>query len=227
MRISELSDLTGVPAATLKYYLREQLVPAGVRRSGNQTDYGDEHVRRVRLVRALLETGGLSIADARRVLATLDEEPAHTFAAAQHALGVGRARTGGAETSARALARVAELADARGWRTTPDNPGLEVAARVLDDFDAIGFEPADDYLAAYAEAAERVARADVAALRDRESPESAAELMIVGTVVGDALAAGLRRLAHQDATAELFPVTGDGSRPRTSPTPPAPREETA
>lgn len=223
MRISELSELTGVPVATLKYYLREGLLPEGRRRTSNQTDYDDAHVRSVRLVRALLETGGLSIADARRVLATLDEEPAYTFAATQHALGVGRPRTPGTETSARALARVADLAATRGWRVSADNPGLEIAARVLDDFAAIGFEPTDEYLAAYAEGAERVAHADVAALRDRESPEAAAELMIVGTVVGDALAAGLRRLAHQDATAELFPTT-----PRTShPAKPASREEPA
>lgn len=220
MRISELSRRTGVPVATLKYYLRERLVQEGRRRSGNQTDYHDEHVRRVRLVRAILETGGLSIADARRVLAALDEEPAHTFAAAQHALGAGRTGSGATEASARALARIAELAAARGWRITTDNPGSAIAARVLDDLAAIGFEPTDDYLAAYADAAERVALADVAALRDRQSPELAVELMIVGTVVGDALAAGLRRLAHQDATAELFPVANASA-------PPTSREERA
>lgn len=208
MRISELSRLTNVPVATLKYYLREQLMPEGHRRSGNQTDYDDRHVRRVRLVRALLETGGLSIADTRRVLATIGEEPAFTFAAAQHALGVGRTNTGAAEASDRSRARVTALAADRRWRITPDNPGLAIAARVLDDLAAIGFEPTDEYLAAYADAAERVAVADVTALRDRESPELVAELMIIGTVVGDALAAGLRRLAHQDATAELFPVAG-------------------
>ncbi len=41
---------------------------------------------------------------------------------------------------------------------------------------------------------------------EREDPALIAELMVIGTVVGDTLAAGLRRLAHQDATAELFPV---------------------
>jgi DNA-binding transcriptional MerR regulator len=62
MRISRLSQQSGAPVSTLKYYMREGLVHEGERLSGNQTDYDESHVQRVRLVRALLETGGLSIA---------------------------------------------------------------------------------------------------------------------------------------------------------------------
>lgn len=39
MRISELSDVTGVSVATIKYYLREELVPPGERTAPNQADY--------------------------------------------------------------------------------------------------------------------------------------------------------------------------------------------
>lgn len=216
MRISELSRRSGAPATTLKYYLREGLLHEGERLSGNQTSYDESHVHRVRLVRALLETGGLSIAAARRVLATLDrrDDLAHTFAAAQHALGVGGAAgTDGTEASRR---RIDEVAAANGWRTTPDNPGREVAARVLDDLAEIGFEPSDAYLSAYASAAASIARADVSALRDRDSADLTAELMIVGTVLGDALVAGLRRLAQQHATAEIFPVSSPPSNGKAS-----------
>ena len=224
MRISELSRQSSVPVSTLKYYLREGLVPEGERRSGNQTDYDERHVQRVRLVRALLETGGLSIAAAKRVLSTLDAEPdaiATTFEAAQHALGVGRAS--GAATGA-SRQRVADVATAQGWRISSDNPGLDLAARVLDDYSAIGFEPSAEYLGAYADAAGLIARADVSALGERQSPALTAELMIVGTVVGDALIAGLRRLAHQEATAELFPVP-DAARTTTAAPDAAHRED--
>ena len=211
MRISELSRRTGAPVTTLKYYLREGLVHEGERLSGNQTSYDESHLQRVRLVRALLETGGLSIADAKRVLATLDarEELAYTFAAAQHALRVGGASTTTASDAARR--RIDDLAAANDWRMTPDNPGRDVAARVLDDLASIGFEPSDAYLSAYASAASSIAHADVSALRDRATADLTAELMIVGTVLGDALIAGLRRLAQQDATADLFPVSAPSS----------------
>lgn len=208
MRISELSRRSGAPVSTLKYYLREGLVHEGERLSGNQTDYDETHVQRVRLVRALLETGGLSIAAAKRVLTTLDAGTpiAYTFEAAQHAMTDGR---GPGEASGTSQQRVAALAATQGWRTSSDNPGFGVAARVLDDFSAIGFEPSDDYLGAYAAAADLIARADLSALIGRQSPALTAELMVVGTVVGDALIAGLRRLAHQEATAELFPASVD------------------
>lgn len=204
MRISELSRRSGSPVTTVKYYVREGLLPEGERLSGNQTEYTEAHVHRVRLVRALIETGGLSIAAAKRVLRTLDDDAslAHTFEAAQHAMGV---RSTDAPSEA-ARDRIADLAARQRWRVTADNPGVDVAARVLDDFAAIGFDPSGDYLETYAEAAASVAHADLTALRERDTPESVAELMVVGTVVGDALFAGLRRLAHQDATAELFPV---------------------
>lgn len=204
MRISRVSEQSGVPVTTLKYYLREGLVHEGVRLSGNQTDYDETHVQRVRLVRALVDTGGLSVAAAKRVLSMLDAEAiATTFEAAQHAMATGRSSGAPSEASRR---RITDLASAQGWRTSPDNPGFDLAARVLDDYTAISFDPSDAYLDAYAAAAALVARADVSALLERHDPALIAELMVIGTVVGDTLAAGLRRLAHQDATADLFPV---------------------
>jgi hypothetical protein len=97
---------------------------------------------------------------------------------------------------------------AEDWRSTAENPGFDTAARVIDGFAAIGFRPAPDYLHAYATAASSIARADVAALQSRDRPDLIAELMVVGTVLGDALVTGLRRIAQESVTAELFPVTG-------------------
>ncbi|MBT2518997.1 MerR family transcriptional regulator [Streptomyces sp. ISL-90] len=207
MKISEVSRRTGVTATTMKYYLREGLVHGGERVGSNQTAYDETHVHRVKLVRALIETGGLSIADTKQVLATLDSDDtslAHTFEAAQHALGVGGASSWAAEPEARG--RIGELATEHGWSTTPENPGFDVAARALDAFSTIGFAPSDEFLDAYASAATTIARADLRALTTRDRPELVAELMVVGTVLGDALIAGLRRLAQENETAELFPV---------------------
>ncbi|RAC11977.1 MerR family transcriptional regulator, partial [Burkholderia multivorans] len=54
MRISELSRRSDVPVATIKYYLREGLLPAGERTSATQAVYTDAHVNRLALIRALL-----------------------------------------------------------------------------------------------------------------------------------------------------------------------------
>ncbi|RIJ18644.1 MerR family transcriptional regulator, partial [Clavibacter nebraskensis] len=89
MRITELAEATGVAPATVKYYVREGLLPAGTRVSDNRTDYDDEHARRVRLVRALIDVGQLPVARAREVLAVLDADARRVqevFAVAQDAL---------------------------------------------------------------------------------------------------------------------------------------------
>ncbi len=75
MRISELSAQTGVPVATIKFYLRESLLHEGVRTAATQAQYDESHVARLRLVRALLGPGGLSIAATHRVIRTIEEPP--------------------------------------------------------------------------------------------------------------------------------------------------------
>src|SRR5687767_1052806 len=71
VRLAELSDSTGVAVATLKYYLREGLLHPGRTVSRTQADYDETHVDRVRLVRALIEVGGMSLAAVKRVLDVL------------------------------------------------------------------------------------------------------------------------------------------------------------
>ncbi|MYU47619.1 MerR family transcriptional regulator, partial [Streptomyces sp. SID7803] len=52
MRLSELSERSGIATATIKYYLREGLLPPGERLSATQAEYDESHLRRLRLVRA-------------------------------------------------------------------------------------------------------------------------------------------------------------------------------
>jgi len=75
MRISELSSQTGVPVATIKFYLRENLLHEGIRTAATQAQYDQTHVARLRLIRALLGPGGLSVAAAHQVIGAIEEPP--------------------------------------------------------------------------------------------------------------------------------------------------------
>jgi len=78
--ISQLSALTGVPAATIHHYLRLGLLPAPERVASNRFLYDRRHVRRLRLVRALRRRRGLSLDAIRRILPGLAElEDADAF----------------------------------------------------------------------------------------------------------------------------------------------------
>jgi DNA-binding transcriptional MerR regulator len=72
MRLGELSKRSGVSRSTLKFYLREGLLPAGDATGPNQAEYGERHLERLALIRALREVAGLSLERVGRVTAELD-----------------------------------------------------------------------------------------------------------------------------------------------------------
>lgn len=73
MRINELAERSGVPVATIKYYVREGLLPGGDRTGYNQVAYDETHVHRLRLIRTLIGLAGLPIAVTKTVIAAVDD----------------------------------------------------------------------------------------------------------------------------------------------------------
>ncbi|MFG2622610.1 MerR family transcriptional regulator [Streptomyces sp. NPDC048507] len=212
MRIGELSARTGVPVPTIKYYVREGLLPAGELSSPNQANYGDDHVRRLRLVRGLLEVGGLSVAAIGEVLAAVDdtERPVHKLLGAVTDRLVPEYGGEADEETVRARERVARLVEERGWRVSPQGPAGEALAAALAVLARAGHGDFAGVLDTYAEAAVRVARADLATLAGKTAREDLVESVAVGTVMGDRMFAALRRLAQTDASARAQEPPGAG-----------------
>lgn len=207
MRISELSATSGVPLPTVKYYLRERLLPAGERTARNQADYGPEHLARLRLVRALIEIGGLSIAETRSVLtASTDVDlPFNDVLGAAHDAITRRAaptRTEPAWSSAREAVR--NLARARGWSVEPDSPALDQAADAVATVLAADLPELLPLIDLYLEHAEQIAQQEVAAVLGLDSPDQIIRGVVIGTVVGGALLDALRLLAQQSASIKLL-----------------------
>lgn len=101
MRLAELSARSGVSTATIKYYLREGLLHPGRRVTATQAEYDEGHLRRLRLVRALIQVGKIPVASAREVLAALqdgdldrNERLGSAVWALPHEYGTGRRRPG-------------------------------------------------------------------------------------------------------------------------------------
>ncbi|MFF5993037.1 MerR family transcriptional regulator [Prauserella flavalba] len=208
MRMAELSRESGVPVATIKYYLREGLLPPGERTSPNQARYDAAHVRRLKLIRALLDIGGLSIAAVRDVIAGLGQETSthDVLGIAQHGLPLPTVEVS-EEARAWAMERLEALADKRDWVIAPGTPIVEALVGVLCTYRDLGHPELAERLDDYAEAADLVAGTDldtVAALGQREAIVEAA---VIGTVLGDALHAALRRLAHAKASRDRFGAT--------------------
>ncbi|WP_150460449.1 MerR family transcriptional regulator [Nesterenkonia ebinurensis] len=198
MRVSELSERTGVSVPSIKYYTREGLLPAGEQTGYNSTDYGEAHVARLRLVRALIDSGGLSVAAAGRVIAALDDPDVslpQVFGIAQQA--VPREVNAPSES---ALDAVREVMRECGWATVAQNPGIPLAGSVIDDLARTGHTEVTDRLSRYAAAMDLVAEADLDAVASSGDSDQMAETVVVGIALGDALLAGLRRIAQESHT---------------------------
>jgi len=206
MKISELSTRSGVTTASIKYYLREGLLFSGTSTSPTQTEYDEAHVARLRLIRALIDVGGLTISAAKAVITVADDKMTplvQAFGVAQAAVSASLQST--AEPSEKSLAAVSELESARGWKVHGHNPGQAITARVLDAFDAIGRPEMISLLEPYAAAADLAAEADLAAVMNSDPADRnrMVETVIVGTALGDGLFAGLRRIAQESKSLQL------------------------
>ena len=215
MRIAELAQRSGVSATSIKWYVSEGLLPAGERTGYNQTEYDDDHLARLRLIRSLIEVGGLSVAAAKDVLAEMfsseaapADDPDHPFG---NTLGIAQASLPRVATppSEESLRRVADVARRQGWTVHDGNPGLVAAAAVLDRYAALGRDDLAAVLPAYARAVEVVAEADLDTVIKKldDGPATAAQTVVVGTVLGDALLAGLRRMAQESESTRRFGTT--------------------
>jgi DNA-binding transcriptional MerR regulator len=191
MRMAELSERSGTTVATVKYYLREGLVPAGQSLGPTRADYSEAHLQRVRLVRALIDAG-VTVAETKRVVETLDSPPSSRhdlLGKAQYALPASHAEVPVSD-------EVRELLDRLGWQVSPQSPALRSLTGAIAAARSAGVPLEADSLSGYARATEGVAEVDVAAV-PRDDLAAALHRVVAGTVLVDPVLAALRRLAQE------------------------------
>lgn len=208
MRISELSRVSGVPVPTIKFYLREGLLPEGVRTSPNQAQYDEAHLQRLRLIRALVGTAGLSLVATREVLRQVDEPAELTLAL----LGAAHAAVSPDRPDDVDLTTAVNLLRRWGWEAcltaASTDPGqvddaiaaLAVAVTALAD---AGFELPLDTFDTYADAMMQVAQAEIAGI-PTGSTGAAVRYVVLGTVLAEPVLLALRRLAQREASVARF-----------------------
>ncbi|MDO0939182.1 MerR family transcriptional regulator [Streptomyces sp. DG2A-72] len=205
MRVSELSRRSGVSIPTIKYYLRDGLLPPGRATAANQADYDESHLRRLRLIRSLIGVRGLSVSATKDVLAAVDEHLGDVHVLLGLVLGVVPAErrstpdepddSGGADTAG--LSEVAALTAEMGWQTSPHPPAALVVAETLETLRALGVDFDWRSLLPYAELADRTAALDLDQLQDAGDPLEQAERAVLLTVLLEPALLALRRLAQE------------------------------
>jgi DNA-binding transcriptional MerR regulator len=213
MRISELADRSGLSVATIKFYLRKELLPPGETVSKTQASYDESHLQRLRLIRALREIADLPVATIAAVLGAVDDESlplldllrlTQTAVARPAAYDVD---PGPAET----------LLDELGWQLLPGSALVASLAGVLAAL-ADQHEKTDTAsLRPWADAAWSVAEAEVGYISADTARATAARRVTVGTVLYGELLAQLRLVAQEAVSVSRFRADAERDATTTQP----------
>ena len=199
MRISELSQRSGVSVPTIKFYLREGLLHEGVLTSATQAQYDESHEARLRLIRALVGPGGCSIAAAHRLIEAIENPPSSIHGLLGTALGLGPAAERHPEHE-----RVHQLMREWGWPIDETTcPTHDALAEALSALEAAGFALPEGALEMYKDHMEQLATSELATVPTGSVAETV-RYVVLGTVLPEPLILALRRMAQEKASALRF-----------------------
>jgi DNA-binding transcriptional MerR regulator len=177
MQLKELSERTGVSPASIKFYLREGLLPAGRSVHATRAEYSEQHVSRLELIQALRRVVGLNIAQIGSLLRMADGDvPRLELLAA-----VQRTVLGLDEVSAQGGLRT-PAADAvvrsRNWPDVPSDARHSLNAHLVL-MESLGVPVSGDLLDAYSQAVDAIAAVDISATT---APDDVNELIMTAAV---------------------------------------------
>jgi DNA-binding transcriptional MerR regulator len=209
MRISQLSAESGVPIPTIKYYLREGLLPTGAATARTRAEYGEGHLRRLRLIRALLEVGRLPLSAIREVIAAVEDEslPVHDMLGTAHYALARRPEPGDDDDWRAAQEQVDLLIAELGWQVYGHAPARDELAQLLVTMRHLDLPATAESLRPYAAIAQRlVTELDLPTIPFDGPRDLAVESLVLGTVLYGRAFDVLRRLAQESESARLLGV---------------------
>ncbi|GHE07765.1 MerR family transcriptional regulator [Streptomyces alanosinicus] len=211
MRLAELSRHSGVSTATIKYYLREGLLPPGRQINATTAEYDEEHLGRLRLVRAMIQVGRVPVAKVREVLGHVDDDSlprSIRLGAALWALPQVPEPDEDDEYVQVAHQEVDKLLDQLGWENakqlTTISPAYRSLVVAVAAFRRIGYDFGAELLAPYAELMYRTAVLDVDNMETYASEAERIEFAILGAILNEPVLQALHRLAQEEETTRRY-----------------------
>ena len=218
MKISELSDHSGLSVQTIKYYIREELLPKGAPTAATRAEYDGRHLDRLRLIRTLREVADLPIASVKKIVTAIDDETVglhDLLGTAQYALAPSaepQPDTPGWRAAREDVdAIVAEL----GWHVLPDAPTRDLLAQAFVALRRLGVPIVLTELRPYIESATRLAAYEIGAIPGEAGRGTAVRTAVATNVLYEQVLIALRRMAQEDASARRFrdgSASGGGER---------------
>lgn len=196
MRISDLSRVVGLPVPTIKFYLREGLLPRGRPTGRNQAAYGEEHLRRLQLIRTLTTVGQLNLSTVRQLLSAVESGEAGFSdmirMLTEATLPDRTCHPDGPDGSVQADRILSGL----GCDVTRDSPGHAQFELALGALEELGCTAEIDILAASARCIGQMATAEIRAVPEAQVLENEYATFVARTVLIDVALMALRRMAQ-------------------------------
>ncbi|WP_310724008.1 MerR family transcriptional regulator [Streptomyces sp. N2A] len=211
MRLAELSERSGVSTATIKYYLRERLLPPGRPVTATQSEYDEDHLRRLRLIRALIQVGRVPVSTARDVLAAVDDDSRDQHSrlgAAVEALPHGPRPDEADPATTAARHTATDLLRLVGWHfnlgVAEHSGAFRMLVAAVAALHRLGYPCDTAHLLPYARQAAELAVVDLDVVEEYETPAEQMEAAVALTVLYEPVLLGLRRLAEAEESNRRF-----------------------
>jgi AcrR family transcriptional regulator len=73
MTVSELAVLSAIPLSTIKFYIRENLIPRPKKTRGTKAYYDSRHLSRLKLIKKIQTEGNVPLAKIREIIGLIDD----------------------------------------------------------------------------------------------------------------------------------------------------------
>ncbi|MBD1544164.1 MerR family transcriptional regulator [Arthrobacter sp. IA7] len=195
MQLKELSERTGVSPASIKFYLREGLLPPGRSVHATRAEYSEHHLSRLELIQALRRVVGLNMAKIGSLLKMADDgvPRLELLAAVQRAvLGLDDVGTEHGDLRTPAGDAVVRF---RNWPDVPSDARNSLNAH-LALMESLGVPVTEDLLNAYSQAVDAIAAVNISATTAPEDVNQLIMTAAVGMHLHGQLVLKLLALAH-------------------------------
>ncbi len=200
LTVRQLSEAAGVSVASIKYYLREGLLPAGDPNAEHRAHYDATHLERLRLIRALRDVGSLPIATIAAVFQAMDAggRPFSVVSKALDAMAWSTPKRSRQLEQART--ELLEMLASIGVEARPNSGAMLDLATALVQLREVRGELPVELLLPYARSARALAKLETDANQHVFSGDTSTLLrtVVLGTVLFEPVLLALRRLMHED-----------------------------
>ncbi|MFF4350797.1 MerR family transcriptional regulator [Streptomyces sp. NPDC001530] len=211
MRLAELSEHSGVSIATIKYYLREGLLAPGRQINATTAEYGEDHLRRLRLVRAMIQVGRVPVATVREVLGHIDDDSLGRtirLGAALWALPQVPEPDTEDEHVQAARREVDQLLETVGWSNAQAlitiSPAYRSLVVAVATFRRLGYDWDPELIVSYARLMHQAAVLDLDFVETHPSEAEKVETAVAGAIFVEPVLQALHRLAQEEESARRY-----------------------